>query len=94
MPEGGNDRSANGEVSILTAAGASESSYESDDLQGGIFTHYLLKGWRGKADADGDGTITMQELATYTATETPREAQRTNHEQHPRYARNPERACV
>ncbi|MBK7943898.1 MAG: caspase family protein [Flavobacteriales bacterium] len=86
MPEGGNDRSANGEVSILTAAGASESSYESDDLQGGIFTHYLLKGWRGKADADGDGTITMQELATYTATETPREAQRTNHEQHPRYA--------
>ncbi|HRD52207.1 MAG TPA: caspase family protein [Flavobacteriales bacterium] len=86
VPENGGDRSANGEVSILTAAGASESSYESDDLQGGIFTHYLLKGWRGKADADGDGTITMQELANYTATETPREAQRTNHEQHPRYA--------
>jgi hypothetical protein len=86
MPATAGERGAHGEVSILTAASASESSYESDDLQGGIFTHYLLKGLRGKADADGDGGVTMQELATYVAAETPREAQRTNHQQHPRYA--------
>jgi hypothetical protein len=32
---------------------------------GGAFTYYLIKGLSGKADSDGDGTVTAGELFTY-----------------------------
>ena len=38
----------------------------------GIFTYILVEGLRGKADTDGDGFITLQELSTYTEEEVPR----------------------
>ena len=38
----------------------------------GIFTYILVEGLRGKADTDGDGFITLQELSAYTEEEVPR----------------------
>jgi hypothetical protein len=42
-----------------------ESAQESEELGGAIFTHYLLSGLRGAADADGDGQVTLAELYAY-----------------------------
>jgi len=38
----------------------------------GIFTYILVEGLSGKADTDGDGFITLQELSAYTDREVPR----------------------
>jgi hypothetical protein len=65
---------------ILTASGANEVSAESDELQHGIFTHFLIKGLQGEADSDGDGLITVDEVYTYVSKQVP---QATNQEQHP-----------
>jgi len=65
---------------ILTASGANEVSAESDELQHGIFTHFLIKGLQGQADSDGDGLITVDEIYTYVSKQVP---QATNQEQHP-----------
>jgi Skp family chaperone for outer membrane proteins len=65
---------------ILTASGANEVSAESDELQHGIFTHFLIKGLQGQADSDGDGLITVDEVYTYVSKHVP---QATNQEQHP-----------
>ena len=37
----------------------------------GIFTYILVEGLTGKADTDGDGFITLQELSAYTEREVP-----------------------
>ncbi|MEW2518504.1 caspase, EACC1-associated type [Actinacidiphila alni] len=56
---------------VLTAADASQFSFESDGaLRGGtarsVFTHHLVNGLRdGTADLDGDGDITLDELYAY-----------------------------
>lgn len=65
---------------ILTASGANEVSAEKDELQHGVFTHFLLEGLRGQADTDRDGLITVDEVYTYVSKQVP---QATNQEQHP-----------
>ena len=65
---------------ILTASAANEVSAESDEMQHGIFTHFLIKGLQGEADSDGDGLITVDEVYTYVSKQVP---QATNQEQHP-----------
>jgi hypothetical protein len=47
-------------------------SYESSKLQGGVFTYALSKGLAGAADLDGDGRITIGELARYVEAQMPR----------------------
>jgi hypothetical protein len=42
-----------------------EVSIESAALEGGVFTHFLVKGLAGEADADQDGSISTTELARY-----------------------------
>jgi hypothetical protein len=49
-----------GRVTVL-AASAGEPAQESDQLRGGVFTHYLVSGLRGAADADRDLRVTLAE---------------------------------
>lgn len=65
---------------VLTASKASEVSEEREDLGHGVFTYYLLEGLRGKADADGDGIITVDEAYTYVSKQV---AEATGQNQHP-----------
>src|SRR6185436_9260857 len=46
---------------IITSSGADEYAQESDLVQGSFFTHHLLGGLRGPADASGDGQVTLDE---------------------------------
>lgn len=46
---------------IITSSGADEYSQESDQVGGSFFTHHLLGGLRGPADASGDGQVTLEE---------------------------------
>ena len=50
----------------LRASSEGEAAQESEELEGAIFTHYLISGLRGAADADADGGITLSELYAYT----------------------------
>jgi hypothetical protein len=65
---------------IMTASGANEGSAENDELQHGVFTYYLIEGLRGKADADKDGLITVDEVYRYVSDQVPLA---TGQEQHP-----------
>ncbi len=65
---------------ILTASGANEVSAEKPELKHGVFTHFLIKGMEGAADANHDGLVTVDEVYNYVSTEVPRE---TDQEQHP-----------
>ncbi len=56
---------------VLTASRASEVSEEREDLGHGVFTYYLLEGLKGKADLDGDGVITVDEIYTYVSKKVP-----------------------
>ena len=60
--------SAEGEA-WLTATAADEQAQESDRLQGSFFTHYLVSGLRGAADAQGgetgDGQVSLVEAYDY-----------------------------
>lgn len=66
---------------ILTGAGGNEVSQEDDELGHGVFTHYLLRGLSGRADADRNGEGTVLELFTYVSREVPRA---TDNRQHPK----------
>jgi hypothetical protein len=65
---------------ILTASGANEVSAESDEYRHGVFTHFLLQGLKGDADADKDRLITVDEAFGYVSRHVP---QATGQEQHP-----------
>ena len=56
---------------ILTASKGSEVSEERENLGHGVFTYYLLEGLKGKADLDGDGVITVDEIYTYVSKKVP-----------------------
>jgi alpha-glucoside transport system substrate-binding protein len=55
---------------VLTASDATQYAWEGDKVIGeaenSVFTHYLIEGMQtGKADSDGDGEITVDELYDY-----------------------------
>ena len=41
---------------------SSDASQESDEIGGSYFTHYLVSGMRGAADANGDQLVTLAEV--------------------------------
>jgi hypothetical protein len=50
---------------FLTSSAANEDAQESDAIRGSFFTHYLVSGLRGAADADADGRVTLAEAYGY-----------------------------
>jgi uncharacterized caspase-like protein len=56
---------------IFTASARREQSFEKEQLGGGVFTHYLLTGLRGDADADHDGLVTADEIVQYVRSRVP-----------------------
>lgn len=65
---------------VLSASKASEVSEEREDLGHGVFTYYLLEGLMGKADADKDGIVTVDEAYSYVTKKVP---EVTGQNQHP-----------
>ena len=61
-------RTTIGGLAVFTASEARQISREGRQWGGGhgVFTHYLLEGLRGAADANGDGIVTFAEAADYT----------------------------
>jgi Caspase domain len=72
-----------GQRAVITASDISESSFE-DAKWGeghGVFTYFLLRGLKGEADLNHDGTVTAGELFTYLKQSVP---QATGGKQNPR----------
>lgn len=59
---------------FLMAAGSGQEAIEAQDLRHSVFTHYVIKGLAGESDVDGDGVITLTEVATYIDTHVADEA--------------------
>jgi hypothetical protein len=73
-------------VVVLAASAAGEDAQESPDLEGSFFTHHLLSGMLGAADADRDGRITITEAYDYAYANTLRDSSATlAGAQHPSY---------
>ncbi|MBI5507331.1 MAG: caspase family protein [Deltaproteobacteria bacterium] len=51
---------------LITSAGPDEVAQESDALGGSFFTHHLLSGLRGAADADQDAQVSLAEAYRYS----------------------------
>jgi caspase domain-containing protein len=62
---------------FLTSSSASEDSQESDEIRGSFFTHALISGLLGAADADGDGRVTLDEAYRHAYEATVRSSSRT-----------------
>ncbi|EDM79029.1 ICE-like protease (caspase) p20 domain protein [Plesiocystis pacifica SIR-1] len=54
----------------LTSSSADEAAQESDRIGGSFFTHFLVTGLRGAADADGDRRVTLDEAYRFAFDET------------------------
>jgi hypothetical protein len=71
---------------FLTSSSANEAAQESERIKGSYFTHALLTGLRGAADATGDGRVTLNEAYQYAFHETLSETTATQGgAQHPAY---------
>ncbi len=55
-------------VHVLASCAEKELSHPDPDSKHGIFTRFLLEGVDGKADANGDGSVTQKELFGYVQT--------------------------
>jgi uncharacterized caspase-like protein len=62
---------ARAKTGILAAARAFSLAAESDEFQHGLFTHAVLDGLGGAADADGDGYVTLAELSAHIELKVP-----------------------
>ncbi len=60
-------KSVSGTALIMSSKG-DETSLESSGLRQGVFSHFLIKGLKGEADADADKIISIQELYDYIFT--------------------------
>jgi hypothetical protein len=73
-------------TAIVTSSARGEHSQESHDLGGSFFTTYLISGFRGAADSNGDGKVTLAEVYQYAFGKTAAATARTvAGVQHPTY---------
>jgi hypothetical protein len=71
---------------LLTSSAANESALESEELRGSFFSHNLVSGLRGAADANGDGHVTLGEAYQHAFARTLAETSNTVYgPQHPSY---------
>lgn len=68
---------------FITACRSDEISAENSWAGNGFFTQSLLKGLRGKADANNDKEVTVMELFTYVYKDVLHSTQNNVHPQHP-----------
>lgn len=70
----------------LSSSAEDEASQESDKIQASYFTHAIVTGLRGAADASGDGKVSLNELYYYAFNETLSSTELSNvGPQHPSY---------
>jgi hypothetical protein len=72
-------------MAILTSSSGNEDAQESEQLQGGIFTHHLVAGLQGAADTSGDHQVTLSEAYRYARARTIMTTSRAPVVQHPSY---------
>ncbi|MFN8331409.1 MAG: hypothetical protein U0T81_09365 [Saprospiraceae bacterium] len=60
------DKSSGG-TAFMMSSKSKEYSLEDGGLRQGIFSHYLIKGLKGDADADQNKTVTIRELFDYVS---------------------------
>ena len=70
---------------ILTSSGADELSQESRALAGSVFTHHLVSGLRGAADANKDNQVTLAEAYQYAYARTRADTATTGTPQRPSF---------
>ncbi|HUS28470.1 MAG TPA: caspase family protein [Kofleriaceae bacterium] len=70
---------------LLTSSGADELSQESRALAGSVFTHHLVSGLRGAADANGDKQVTVAEAYHYAYARTRADTASTGTPQRPSF---------
>ena len=74
---------------FLTSSSAEETAQESDRIRSSFFTHYLVSGMSGAADASGDGKVTLSEAYQFAFRETlARTVETQAGAQHPAYQIN------
>jgi hypothetical protein len=49
-------------AALIMSSKSEETSLESSGLRQGVFSHFLIRGLKGEADADNDKVVTIQEL--------------------------------
>jgi hypothetical protein len=64
------DASTTTGYAFLTSSSADEVAQESDQIGSSFFTHYLLSGMRGAADASADGKVSLNEAYEFAFHET------------------------
>lgn len=70
----------------LSSSSATESSQESDAIQASYFTHSLVTGLRGAADASGDRKVSLNELYHYAFNDTLSRTEKSDYgPQHPSF---------
>ncbi|MFO0746795.1 MAG: caspase family protein [Myxococcota bacterium] len=73
-------------TAIITSSAENEDAAESDRLEGGVFTHHLVTGLLGAADASGDDRVSLAEAYRYAYTQTLAATSDSAIVQHPTYA--------
>lgn len=73
---------------MLQSCSTGEKSNEDEEFKLGLFTRVLLDAMRGKADTDGNGTVTVNELCKYVVEETVTLSKNFPYHQHPSYHGN------
>ncbi len=68
---------AAGKMTVLTAASGQQLASWDETAKHGLFTHHLLDALYGKADANGDGTVTAREAKAWLDRHMTRAARRT-----------------
>lgn len=70
-------------LTVFTAASGEEITGTFEPQKHGLFTYYFLRGLRGEADANGDGTVDVAEEYSYLKKNVSRQANRDSREQTP-----------